>query len=177
MKNGFRLDNSRIPCLGPVHPSASFLKFRRRHSLDYIGFDLVADLDVVEVLKTDTAFEAFAYFGCVILESAQRSDVAFPGDDAIANQTRARLAADNAVDDHGAGHRTNLGHFEDFAYFRLAENLFLLYLLEHSNHRGFNFFLDLINDRMQANVDAFLFSQITRPRFRANVEADDHDGG
>src|SRR6266700_4107071 len=106
MKNAFRLDNSRIPCLGPVHPSASLLKFRRRHSLDYIGFDLVADLDVVEVLKTDTAFEDFAYFG-------------------------------------------------------LAENLFLLDLLENSNHRGFNFFLDLINDRMQANVDAFLFSQIT----------------
>jgi hypothetical protein len=48
-----------------------FLQFRRRHPLDNVGLDLVADFNVVEVFQTDTALKAFAHFGDVVLKAAQ----------------------------------------------------------------------------------------------------------
>src|SRR5437016_8089401 len=46
------------------------LQFRRGNSLDHVTFDLVADLDIVKVLQPDTALEAFANLGSVVLKSA-----------------------------------------------------------------------------------------------------------
>src|SRR5206468_10008683 len=65
------------------HPS-SFLKFRRGHSLDHAALDLIADLDVVEVLEANAALKTFANFRGVILEAPQRSNISFPGDHAVA---------------------------------------------------------------------------------------------
>src|SRR5689334_20220042 len=46
------------------------LQLCRRYSLDYVRLDLITDFHVVEILQTDTALEAFAYFRNVILEPA-----------------------------------------------------------------------------------------------------------
>ena len=52
-------------------PASCGLEFSRRHSLNNVGLDLVADFDVVEVFQTDTALETLANLGDVILEAAQ----------------------------------------------------------------------------------------------------------
>src|SRR6185503_20064736 len=115
---------------GFVHPSAFILppclQLRRRNLLDHVGFDLIGDLYVVKVLEADTAFEAFTNFRNIVLEAAHRGNVSFPGHHAIANQTRARVAADDAVDDHAAGDCAHPWYAEDFADVGLAENLFPL---------------------------------------------------
>src|SRR5213596_2545476 len=97
-----------------LHPS-SFLEFRRRDFLDHVVLDLVANLDIVEILEADTALETFADFGRIVFESTQRRDVAFPGNHAVPNKTRARVAPDDAVDHHAAGNGADARDAEDFA--------------------------------------------------------------
>src|ERR1043166_6776198 len=124
------------------------LQLRGRDLLDHISFDLIANFDVVEVFQSDAALKAFPDFGNVIFEPAQRSYIAFPANDAVTNQARARVAADVAVDDHAARDGADFGNAKDFAHVRFAENLFFLDLLEHADHRRLNFFLDLVDDRV-----------------------------
>src|SRR5213083_2486071 len=50
-------------------------------------FDLVTDLDVVVALDADTAFHAGTYFGSVILEAAQRLQLAFEDNDVFTQYT------------------------------------------------------------------------------------------
>src|SRR5205807_6205492 len=159
----------------PATAGGSALEFSRCDLLDHIRFNLIADFDVIEVLEPDTTLESFADFGCIVLKATKRSDIAFPTDDAISNQTRARIAANNSVDDHATGDRANSGDAEDFAHIGFAENLLFLDLLEHADHRRLNLFFDLVDDRMQTNVDAFLFRQFVGARFGPHVEADDDD--
>src|SRR5204863_767914 len=104
-----------------------------------VGLDLIGDLHVVEVLEADTALETFAHFRHVVLETAQRGDAPFPRHDAVANETRARVPPDRAIDDHATGNCADARHPEDFADFGFAQNLLFLDLLEHADHRGLNF--------------------------------------
>src|ERR1700730_892655 len=92
-----------------LHPS-SFLQFRCGDLFDDVSLDLIANLHVIEILETDTTLIALAHFGRVLLEAPQRSDVAFPGDYRVANQTSLRGAPDRAVDHHTAGHSTHSGN-------------------------------------------------------------------
>jgi len=64
--------------LRPLISDLCFSQFRGRDFLDHVILDLVADFDVVKVFQPDAAFKALANLGRVILETAQRSDVAFP---------------------------------------------------------------------------------------------------
>src|SRR6185437_16846044 len=75
------------------------LQFRRGDLLDHVALDLVADLNVIEVLEPDTTLESFADFGGVVLKATKRSDITFPADHAVANQPRACIAANDSVDD------------------------------------------------------------------------------
>ena len=76
--------------------------------LDNVRLNLVSDFDVVEVFQTDAALKSFANFRHVILESSQRSDVAFPTHHAVANQSRPRIATYDPVDHHATGDRAGL---------------------------------------------------------------------
>ena len=91
--------------------------------LDDERFDDVADLDVVEPLEADAAFEARLHLGHVVLEAAQRADLAFVDDDVVAEQPRLRVAGagDAAVGDHAAGNRAELRHLEGVAHFGRAD--------------------------------------------------------
>ena len=51
-------------------PAIWFLEFRRRHPLDNVRLDLVANFNIVEVFQTDTTLEAFTHFRDVVLEAA-----------------------------------------------------------------------------------------------------------
>src|SRR5436853_7074057 len=68
---------SRIPLYSSLipHPS-SLLKFRRGDLLDDVALDLVADLDVVEVLQADAALVALAHLGHVVLHAPKAGDAA-----------------------------------------------------------------------------------------------------
>src|SRR5437588_8125787 len=102
---------SRIPLYSSLipHPS-SLLQFRRRDLLDDVALDLVADLHVVEVLQADAALVALAHLGHVVLHASEAGDAALPGDDAVPDEARARVAADDAVYDAAARHGADLRH-------------------------------------------------------------------
>jgi hypothetical protein len=56
----------------------TFLEFRSGDLFDHVILDLVADFDVVKVFQPDAAFKALTDLRRVILETAQRSNVALP---------------------------------------------------------------------------------------------------
>src|SRR5215210_7371446 len=133
------------------------LKLGRGDLLDDVALDLVAVLDVVEVLQPDAALEALAHLGDVVLEAAKAADAALPGDDAVADEPRARVAADDAVEDAAAGDDARLRHAEGREHESLAQNLLRL-------------------DLVEANVHVLLPRQLRRADFRPHVEADDDEG-
>ena len=66
---------------------------RRRHLFADVGLDDVARLDVLEPLEADAAVEAAAHLGDVVLEAAQRGDLAFVDDAVVAQQADAGACA------------------------------------------------------------------------------------
>src|SRR5262249_16327091 len=72
--------------------------------------DHVADLDVVEFFEADAALEARLHLADVVLEAAERSDLAFVDDDVVAHEARLRVAGarDAALGDHAARDRAEL---------------------------------------------------------------------
>src|SRR6266699_6790420 len=63
-------------------------QFRCRNFLNHVILNLIANLDVIEILEADAALKTFAYFGGIVLEPFQRGDIALPADNPIANQSR-----------------------------------------------------------------------------------------
>ncbi|CAD5987479.1 protein of unknown function [Streptomyces sp. KY75] len=138
--------------------------------------DDVVDLDVVEVSEVDTALEAFADLGDVVLEAAQTGDVEVLRDDlAIAQQARLGVALDLAGADQHTGDVAQLGRAEDLADLRRAElDLFVL-RLEHALEGRFDLFDRLVDDRVVPDVHAFALGHLLGTPCGAHVEAD-HDG-
>ena len=64
----------------------------RGHALHREHLDDVADLDVVVPLEADAALEPGLHLGHVVLEPAERSDLAFVDDDVVAQQPGLRIA-------------------------------------------------------------------------------------
>src|SRR5687767_10837921 len=152
------------------------LKLGRGDLLDDVALDLVAVLDVVEVLEPDAALEALAHLGDVVLEAAQAPDAALPRDDAVADEAGARVAADDAVGDAAARDDAGLRHAEGREHERLAQNLLGLDLVEHADHGRAYLLLDLVDDRVEPDVDVLLPRELGRPDLGSDVEADDDDG-
>src|SRR6478736_1500425 len=75
---------------------------RSSHFLDLEDFQLVAFLDLVVVLQLDAALEAFLDFAHVVLQAANRFDLAGVDDDVVAQQAEACAAAHQARRDHRA---------------------------------------------------------------------------
>src|SRR5207247_3239366 len=85
----------------PPAAAVCLLKFSGGNFLNQVSLDLIAHLNIVEVLEADTALKSLAHFGYVILKAPQRRDIAFPRYNAIANQARSGVTAYVAVNDHG----------------------------------------------------------------------------
>src|SRR5215218_7606043 len=143
--------------------------------LDDVALDLVAVLDVVEVLKADAALVALAHLGHVVFQTTQRADAALPRDDAVADESGASVAADDAVDDAAARDDAGLRHAEGLEDERLAQNLLGLDLVEHADHGRAYLLLDLVDDRVEADVHVLLPRELRGPHLGADVEADDDD--
>src|SRR6185436_17390708 len=155
-------------------PADCLLQFRGCYFLYNIGLDLITDLEVVKVFQTSTTLESFAYFCNVIFKPAQRGDIAFPADDAVSDQTRARATPDVAIDNHRSTDDPRLRYPEYLAHICPADNLLFLDCFEHADHSRANFFLNFIDDRVQPDIDAFLFRQISCPGARPDIETNYH---
>src|SRR5712691_357103 len=84
-------------------PPHSRSRQRRLEFLDLERLDDVADLDVLEALDADAAFEALPHFGHVVLEVSQRADLAFVDHAVVPQQANVRRPRNHAVDHHAAG--------------------------------------------------------------------------
>ena len=70
------------------------------------ALDLITLTVVVEVGDADTALEARAHFGDILLESLQGVDACFRNDFSLAAQTGGLVAVDLTFCDHAASHRS-----------------------------------------------------------------------
>src|SRR5690242_11147556 len=79
-----------------------------RHPLLEEHFDHVADLDVVELLEADAAFETRLHLARVVLEAPERADFSGVHHDVVAQQARLRVARarDPSLGDHAPGNRS-----------------------------------------------------------------------
>src|SRR5689334_23641360 len=138
------------------------------------GLDGVTDPDVV-VADADTALEALADLGRILLEPAQRVHRQVVGDHhAVPDQPRLAAAADQAAAHDGPGDVADPRHPEDLPDLRSAELDFLELGLEHALERRLDLLDRLVDDRVVADVDAFAPGQLAGPFGRPDVEADDY---
>src|SRR5690349_12559605 len=137
------------------------------------GLDGVTDPDVV-VADADTALEALADLGCVLLEPAQRVHRQVVGDHhPVPDQPRLAATADQAAAHDRPGDVADPRHPEDLPDLRGAELGLLELGLEHALEGGLDLFDRLVDDRVVADVDALASGQFASPFGRADVEADD----
>src|SRR3546814_450188 len=106
------------------------------------AFDLVARLDVVVLLHADAAFGVDPDLVNVLLEAAQRFQLALEDHGVVAQHADRLVAPDHALHDHAAGHGAELGTAEYVADLGRADDLFtdlhaqdarrdLLHLVDH----------------------------------------------
>src|SRR5690606_8660042 len=81
-------------------PSRQNLRFDRFH---HGNLDPVSHLDVVVFFQRKSAFVTFGHFPHVVLEPAERLDLALVNDDAVADEARVRVADHLAVRHVAAG--------------------------------------------------------------------------
>src|SRR5205085_2603660 len=66
-------------------------------------------------------------------------------------------------------------YLEDICYLRLAENNFLLDSVKHADLSGLDLLLDLVNDRVEANVDLLLAGDLRGACLGTNIKPYDHN--
>src|SRR6267154_4487807 len=141
--------------------------------LDVEAFDHVADLDVVVVVERHAALEAVLDFADLVLVALQRLQRAFVDHHVVAQQADLGAALDHAFGDHAAGDVADLGHAEDFANLRVAEEGLLVGRIEQADHQGLNVLGHLVDDAVVADIDLVALGDLARLRIGAHVEADD----
>src|SRR5690348_15059898 len=137
------------------------------------GLDDITHLDVAVIGDGDAAFHAVAHLADVIFEAPERADLAFEYHHVVAQQAHFGIALDVAVLHVAAGHRAHLRNAERFAHFRAPLVGLLDGGLEQAAHGLLNLILQLVNDRVQADIHLLLFRQFLRLALRTHVEADD----
>src|SRR5690606_12807533 len=124
-------------------------------------------------LEGDTAIEAGLDLFDVVLEAAQRVDMAGPVHHVVAQQANLRVAAHHAVGDHAAGDIADARHAEHIADLDHADDLFALFGRQHAGRRV-SYIVDVVvDDVVVAQVDAVAFGQFLGALFGADVKADD----
>src|SRR5690606_30718379 len=137
------------------------------------ALDDVADLDVV-VADADTALEALADLGGVVLEAAQRRHREVVGHHhAVADEPGLGVALDDTRGDHRTGHVADPRDLEDLADLGGAELDLLVLRLEHALEGRLDLLDRLVDDRVVPDVDALAVGQLLRVALGAHVEADD----
>src|SRR6476620_6155398 len=142
------------------------------------GLHDIPDLDVLVVLQHQTALEALADLGRVVLLPLQRGEVEVVRHDrTVAQQARLGVAPEQATGDHAAGDVADLRGAEDLADLRLAEDGLLVHRLEHALEGRLDLLDRLVDDRVVPDLDAFLVGHLRRLALGPDVEADDDGVG
>src|SRR5205823_6210159 len=134
----------------------------------------VALLDVLVVAQHDAALEAGGDLADVVVEAAQRLDLARVDHGAVAHQADLRATAHVAVGDVATGDRADARGAEGLAHLDGADGLLDLLGLEQALHRGAQLLEHAIDDRVAADLDALAVGRHVGVADRADVEADDH---
>src|SRR5712691_9109022 len=97
------------------------------HAFHGEDFDHVPDLQVVVLIEADTALKTRLDLADIVLETAERADLAGVDDDVVAEQACLRItgARDAALGHHAAGDGAELRHLERFAHIGDADADFL----------------------------------------------------
>src|SRR5690606_15661788 len=141
--------------------------------LDPIRLDQVPDLDVVVARDVEPALEAFPDFADIVLEPLQAAQLALVDLHAVAHDPHAAPTVDDALGDVAPRHGPDPGHAEELPDLGHAEEHLALLRLEHPFHRGLHILDRLVDDVVEADVDALPLGGRTRLRRRPHVEADD----
>src|SRR4051794_30940047 len=138
------------------------------------GLDDVLDLDVVVRPEADTALEAFADLGDVLLEPTQRLDTQVVGDDdTVPNQPCPAVAVDGAGAHDAAGDVADARNAEDLAHLGGTELHLFVDRLEHALEGCLDVLDRLVDDRVVADLDTLTLGQLRRLALRPDIEADD----
>src|SRR4051812_31836985 len=138
------------------------------------GLDGVADLDVVERPQSDTALEALADLGGIVLEPLERLDrQVVPDDLATTRDARLRVPSDETRPDARAGDVAELRRPEDLAHLGRTELHLLVLRLEHALEGCLDVVDRLVDDRVEAHVDALAVRQLLDALRVLDVEPDD----
>src|SRR5262249_17761500 len=97
--------------------------------------ELVAFLDIGEILERHAAFEARLHLAHVVLEALEGIDLAGVDHHVIAQHADLCTALDHTFLHVAARHRADLGDAEHLAHLHEAEHRFLLLRREHSRER------------------------------------------
>src|SRR2546423_2242297 len=156
-----------------------FIELRARLLPHLEGLDDVLFLDVVEVSEIDTALEAFADLRDVVLLPPQTLDGEVVGHHGAApDEARLGVPADQAAADDTAGDVADLAGAEDRADLGGAELHFLVLRLQHALQGRLDLLDRLVDDRVEADLDALAVGLGLGPAVGPDVEAeDDRVGG
>src|SRR6266853_2948955 len=146
---------------------------RPGHFLDFVDFELVADLEVVEVSHGHAALEPGFHFAHVVLESLERVDLARMDDHVVAQHAHRRVAPHQALEHHASGDGPDLGDLEYLAHVDQSEYVLLFLRREHARERRLDLVDGVINDVVIAYVRPRGLGRFARSRIGAGIEADD----
>src|SRR5215218_2445447 len=142
-----------------------------------VGFDLVAFVDVLEVVQADAALVPGRDRAHVLLEAAQRADAAVVDDHPVADQAGPGPAGDLARGDVRPGDHADPRHPEGLADLGGAGLALLVLGGEQALEGLLDVLHHLVDDRVEADVDALAGGQVAGGRGRPDREADDDGTG
>src|ERR1051326_7455913 len=140
---------------------------------DLVGFDDVADLDVVEVLQADSALESRLDFPDVVLETSQGGDGPVVNHDPVPDQVYFVSPGDLPLLNVGSADRTQLRDLEDLANFDRGGDFFVLARGKEAFKRLLDVFDGVVNNIIEPDIDVFLLRQPAGVHIGPDVESDD----
>src|SRR5512139_3167837 len=145
--------------------------------LDDVRLDLVADLDVVEVLDPQPALVPLEDLLDVVLEPLEGGEFPLVDHHAVPQQADIRVPGDLPRQDGAAGNRPDLGDVEGVPDLGPPLGGLLEGGLQHPLHRLLDVVHHVVDDRIEPDVDRFPLRELGGLGLRAHVEADDDGGG
>src|SRR5713101_638379 len=140
---------------------------------DLERLDHVAGLQIVVAGEADAALVPGLDLAGVVLEPPQGGDLAGVDHDVVAQEAHLRGAGDPPVAHQTPGHRSYLGDLEDLADLRAAQVDLLRLGLEEADHRVADLVGNVVDDRVQPEVDLLLLGQLLRAALGTDVETYD----
>ena len=143
-----------------------------------VGFQNIADLDVVVAGDLDAAFEAGFDFLDIVLEPLERFEGKILGDDdAVADEANFAAALNVAVGDETAGDVADAWRPCTPCGFRRGRELFADFRFQESRERLFQIVENFVDDAVEADFDAALLGHLAGGFVGDNVESDDDGVG